>query len=248
MSTRPYRDFDLPTRHLTGERHFIPPKARDEAEIERRRAQRPGTLLTEAQHKGVVIASRILAAVHAKDSLNFVAETLAPASLNTAWYLFGQDAPTMRRRLKLEVLGTDDPEQRPTAYMLHQSSVEDLQTATAYSAELVGATRAGLESTGRLRRELGRVLGHGALTLSCVPLGDTIGYEAAALSNFDLQAIARQRGLHALQQARVLTEAIGTPPSIAQLADPISDLSVYWQRNAPNEALEAYETAVQTSG
>jgi hypothetical protein len=40
-----------------------------------------------------------------------------------------------------------------------------------------------------------------------------------------------------------MSERIGTHPSLAQLSDPDSDLSVFWRRQAPNGAYEALEWA-----
>lgn len=246
MSNRPYRDFDLPAKHLNNSTNFIPPKAREEAELTRRQSQRPGTLLAEFQHKGILVASRILNGIYEKSSEDFAANVLAPTLLNTAWYLFGQNAPTMRRRLKLEQLASDDPEQRPSAFMLRQNAAQDLVRALRTSQLLTDAIRHGSEKEDDLKKELGRIIGHSALTLACVPVGDEIGYSSTEISNFDLQLVARNRGLGALEQARVMSSTIGAPPSVAQLADSYSPLAVYWQRLAPNQALEAYQEA--TSG
>lgn len=244
MSKTIYKDFDLPTKHLDGEQHFAPSRARDSGEIERRRQQPSGTLLAETEHRGIARASFIIPRLSETPSINFAAETLAAAGLNTAWYLFGRNAPVMRRRLKLEVLATADPEQRPTTLMLLDNAAQDLRDATDLSAELVEATRGGQTGKlGALKSELGRKVGHGALTLSCVPLGDQIGYESSQLSDADVQMVARQRALHSLEQGRVLEEKMGVPPSMGGLGDQLSELSFYWLRNAPDQALDEFHMA-----
>lgn len=245
MSKRIYKDFDLPNKHLSGEHHFVPPKARDEAEIERRRAQRPGQLVLQAQHRGIEMAKVILGEVEQPEDIAFVAETLAVSGLNTAWYLSGRGAPVQRRRLKLEVLATEDPEQRPSSYMLLRNAEDDFGAAIVQSSDLVRFSQEYPPAAGQYRRKLSQTIGHGSLTLSCVAIGDQIGYESAYLTDFDVQDMARQRGLWALEKARTLP--ITTPPSLAQLADADSDLSVFWRRNAPNGALEAYELAYEAA-
>jgi hypothetical protein len=238
-----YRDFDLPTKHLSGANDFVPPKARDEAEIERRRELVRGTLLLESQHTGIKMAKSILDKLVDPTDIAFAADTLAVSGLNTAWYLAGRSAPVQRRRLKLEVLATDDPEQRPSTYMLIRNAHGDFWRAEEQSTELMDLHRLQLPVVADKARRLGGTIGHGALTLSCAALGDEIGYDNIHLTDFEVQDLARRRGLYALEQARVLANVIGTPPSLAQLADPDSDVSVYWRRQAPNGALEAYEQA-----
>jgi hypothetical protein len=247
MNRRVYRDFDLPTKHLTGEDHFLPPRARDEAEIERRRALPPGTVLLEHQHAGIKVAESILGQLVEPNDIAFSAEVLAASGLNTAWYLSGRRAPVQRRRLKLEVLATEDPEQRPTTYMLIQNAQSDFRLANVHSQKLMELHLNAVPAAEQQRKVLGRTIGHGALTLSCASLGDQIGYDELQLTDFELQDLARRRGLNALEQARALADQIGTPPSLAQLGNVDSDLSVYWRRQAPNGALAAYEQAVETS-
>ena len=238
-----YKDFDLPKTHLGPEGHFAPPKARDQEEIERRQAQPRGVLVLEAQHDGIEMACDILPALRQSEDITFAADVLAASGLNTAWYLFGKDAPVQRRRLKLEILATDDPEQRPTTFMLLNNAVDDLKEALVVSNTLIKGSREQLPDTEQKQKVLGRIIGHASLTLSCASLGDQIGYEMQDISNHDIQDLARRRGLHALGASKEIGKTIGTAPSLAQLADPDSDLSVYWRRNAPDGALAAYEQA-----
>lgn len=241
---QPFRDFDLPTKHLGGERHYIPPKARASEEIERRKSMPRGTVLAEQQQRGIAVATAILSQLdEGGEGLRFATKWLAASGINTAWYNFAAEAPVMRRRLKLPILATDDPEQRPSALMLHRQIVSTMHEARGKAAQITSEVgRSPLIETHKA--QLGRSLGHASLTMSCFAIGDFIGYESATLNDFDLQALARQRGLASLEDARVLSDAIGVAPSEAQLADPDSPLSVFWRREAPQDAFEAYEFAI----
>lgn len=246
MTKNIYKDFDLPNKHLTNEADFIPPRTRDEEEEARRRANPSGTVILEFQDKGLEIARAVLGGLKnsSEEDIKFASETFAATGLNTAWYSFARNARVQRRRLKLEVLATDDPEQRPSTFMLLNNAISDLEDAEAQSKLLVAQYIIGSPESFRQRTILGRTVGHAALTLSCVPLGDRIGYDDYQMTDFDLQDLARRRGLYSLEDGRRLASKIGSAPSLAQLAYPDSDLSVYWRRHAPNGALEAYEEAI----
>jgi hypothetical protein len=129
--------------------------------------------------------------------------------------------------------------------MLLQNATGDFRQAVVQSDNLLDACEINQKAVPGLKRGLARTVGHASLTLSCVSLGDLIGYESSYLTDFDLQDLARQRGLRVLEQSRIMQQVLGTPPSMAQLADPDSDVSVHWRRNAPNGALAAYELAVE---
>lgn len=245
METLPiYKDFDLPTKHLVSEEHFVPPKARDEEEIERRRALPTGTLLAEHQEVGLAMASTILKRVSRPEDVRFSSRILSASGLNTAWYSFarGAENEVMRRRLKLPYLAAYAPEFR-------QTSDEILYDAAYYFTEAKNSAvnlRDALElrhgrKIDQYRRSLGRNVGKASLTLACVSLGSEI---TSYLPSADIQLLVRKQSLGALNDARCLDGTIGLPPSIAQLADPDSHLSVYWRRESPNGAKQAYEAAV----
>ncbi len=108
-----YKDFDLPTNHQAKGEDYIPPKARQADEIERRRRLPSGTLLAEQQRDGIAISAEALARLEREEDLQFASRILGASALNTSWYLFAKGAPVMRRRLKLPVLATPEPEFRP---------------------------------------------------------------------------------------------------------------------------------------
>lgn len=255
MATRLPKDFDLPVKLHPSEKaheqallvaHFVPPKARDEAEIARRRGLQPGTLVAEYQYRGLAMSGLIMNQLIDRESLAFAAETLAPAALNTAWYSFARGARVMRRRLKLPLLATEDRADRPTTFMLQADASYYFKQAAEEGMHFVTALAEQSAAAPRLAINLARAVGHAGLLTTCVPIGDSIGYEMEGVSDYDLQYLARQRGLRALERAQVMRQELGIPPSIAQLADPDSALSVYWRRNAPNQAAELYTEAYDT--
>ncbi len=240
-----YKDFDLPTKHLDEAKHFVPAKARDEEEIERRRGLYRGVLLAEHQERGVAVASTILKIVHRPDDINFASRVLSAAGLNTAWYSFarGAEYEVMRRRLKLPFLVAHEPEFRPSSDDLLSDSAFYFSEARQTGQELITTIGSSERKEERLRKTFGRRVGKASLTLACVNLGDAL--RQYPLTGVDTQNLVRQRCLRALDDSRTMTAEIGLPPSVAQLADPDSHLSVYWRREAPNEAARAYHQAAE---
>lgn len=242
---RPFRDFDLPKNHLKNVPHYEPRPPRDSSEIDRLAELPRGTYDAELQHRGIAIATAILSQLdEGGQGLRFATRWLAASGLNTSWYNFKEcSSDVMRWRLKLPILATEDPEQRPSALMLHRQIIGSMRESVMHAAGVVTeiAQPPLLETR---RRQLGRNLGHGALIMSCFAVGDFIGYESGNLGDYDLQSLARQRGLASLEDGRNLASTIGVAPSKAQLADPDSPLSVFWRREAPQDAFEAYEFAV----
>lgn len=246
MSKKPFTDFDLPTKHLSGGNHFVPPKARSKEEIERRRRLPAGTLLAEYQYRGLAMSTIILGLVREPQDLESATAIISPAGLNTSWYIHALGSEVMRRRLKLAKLATDDPEQRPSSYMLHRQATDLFAEATDTAHRLVVATSRGQESMYDYKKRVARTVGHASLVLDSVEIGDQVGYGSIQVTDFELQHMARNRGLQVLQQARTLQDQIGEAPSLAGLADPDSGISVFFRRQATNQALEAYEQAYET--
>lgn len=233
------KNFDLPTKHLGPEGHYVPPKARDEAEIARRRTMRAGRgiLMAEQQEFGVKVGALILEHPRAVEDLEFTAPLLAASGLNTAWFSFGRTLDVMRRELKLP-----RPSQRrpiTTANLLEDAQLGFFEAA--HSAEKVTkqARKGGLEYANHVV-PFGRAIGNASLKLACTTLADML----AGLDEATSSEVMRRQSLHTLQASRELGDTIGTAPTLAQLANPDSDLSVYWRRTAPNGAVEAYEQAV----
>lgn len=241
---RIYKDFDLPTKHVHGT-HFVPAKAREEAEIARRRQLPKGVLLAEQQARGLAVASTLLKHLSDTESIAFSGRLITASGLNTAWYGFarGAEHEVMRRRLKLPYLAVQDPAYRPTSADLLHDAAFAFGEARAVAEQVTAALETRSPKTERYKRSLGRQVGSASLTLACVDLGDRLIEQP--LRSVDTQMLVRQRSLQALNDARTLSNTLGLPPSIAQFADPDSQLSVYWRREAPNNALKAYQAAVE---
>lgn len=236
---RPYRHFDLPTQHLTGDVHYVPPKARSEEEIERRHSLPRGSVLAEYQFRGALIASEVLHCVEDEPDITFATNVFATSALNSTWYGYARGGDVMRKQLELPTIALETDNT-----LLHTLSIFDnarltLDEAVAATSALLRAFETGAGKRARHIHTAGKILGKASLALACVPGGENV----RGFTPFMAQAWARQRGLHTLQQSRAMAAEIGTAPSLAQLADPNSDLSVYIRRSAPNGVEEAFEEA-----
>lgn len=246
-----YKDFDLPTKHLPEGNHYVPPKTRDEAERDRLHELAHGTLILEQQHTGLSVASLVIKLVHKIDDIDFATQVLAPSGLNTSWYSFARGAESFvqRRRLKLPDMTALKPEhRRPSAEWRDEAAWLFANAAIAgrEAARDLQIAEHNPRPYEQTRKKVGRISGKASLTLAAATLGDPI-IEIGGLTQADTQNLVRQRSLVALDVARTASETYGTPPSIAQLADPYSDVSVFWHKNAPNGAMNALEQAWELS-
>lgn len=236
---KPVKHFDLPKQHLIGE-HYVPARARQSDEIERRRSLPRGTVLLEQQRDGLAIARHIVERVDEAPDLQYVSRMLAASAFNTSWYAFAQHAPVMRRRLYLPELASEDSEEHQTRAGLLRQAREDLALSAAAAAALAFA-KAGRHETKRQSFELGRQLGNVGLELACIPVaGATYG-----LSPIQAQLAARERGLESLEHSRSIAGEVGVNVSVAQLADQDSPLSVFIRRTAPDNVFNAFEEAAE---
>lgn len=245
MTKQPFSNFDLPRQHLSEQGHYVPPAARDEDEIRRRRALPAGTLLAEQQAHGVALAGNILSRVEAGEDMLFTTQMLGMATINSSWYVFaqGKHAPdVMRRRLILPKLADQETDWRQTAEGLREETVEGLATA-GLLAQAFAADRAANRVSVRRDRAFGRHLGNVSLHLAVLRDGQTtIGGNA-----HEVQIEVRDRALELLDVARQFSIDHHSHPSIAQLANPDSPLGVHWRNTAPNGAYQAYREAIASS-
>lgn len=245
---RIYTDFDLPTNHLPQENHFVPPKARDPEEITRRRTLAPGTLLTEYEKAGICIAITILKNVFEPEDMQFTADLIASGGLNTAWYNFAQNASVMRRRLKLPITtqaSTPDELIKVIPSEVRFNNAIKLFEEGGSRVQVVNhASEKRLKKLTKEKKKLGQTLGNASLTLACYNVSEANYFDEAGSSQYSNFAV-RNRCLELLERSRVLEKQIGSHPSLAHLADPDSDLAIFWRRSAPNGAYEAYEYAIE---
>jgi hypothetical protein len=232
-STQGFRDFDLPVSHLLEDRHFIPPKAFDAEEIERRRELTRGTLVLERQLKGLRVAHTILGALDDESDLSFATQLLAEAGLNTSWYIYARgESDVMRRRLHLPLMG--DGRSLVPDYLL-EDACGLIEKATARTEKLAHAHEYRLRSYNEHQRTCGRIIGNGALRLAV--------YSAVQDGRFgndddevEQQARARRECVRVLNNARDSHRIIGAHPSIAALSDADSHMAVYLRRHAPSKS------------
>lgn len=248
MSKNPPRDFDLPTKHINGQTFFVPPKARNPEEIERRRSQPAGTLLAEYQCRGLAMATIIVGMMRDQEDITSASSFISPAGINVAWHSFAEASSVMRRRLKLAKLDAADPEMRPTSFMLKQDTVERFALATEKSHRLVNAVRSeDAVHAFAFSKQVAQLTGSAALLLDCIEVGDKIGYGELVMTDYELQMYARSRSMNVLERARNLHTLTGESPTLAGLADPDSGLSVYLRKTATNAVAEAYEQAYEST-
>lgn len=234
-----YKHFDLPVKHLDGDFDYVPPKAREEAEIARRRALAPGTLLAEQQVRGCEVASRVVDYCIEHDDGLFSTRVLAATAMNTAWYNLARGArDVMRRRLYLPVHGRIEPITRGS---LQTRASERLSMATDQADKVRRSIEGRHCTVARHRKELGVRLGDTSLLLASIERADKI--ELVRREAAMAQRITRQACLDALELSRDMHGEVGANPTLAQLADQDSPLSVYWRRNGSNEAVNALEAA-----
>ena len=228
-----HRDFDLPREHVIDERHYVPPKAYDPEEIERRKELTSGTLLAESQAEGIAIARDMLVAIDEPEGMEFMADILSAAGINTSWYSYAQNASEMRRRLKLPIL-MHKRSQNPD--LVIEDVIEGYVKAEARARSLRDAIEYHTRSRYDHQRRLGVSIGNVSLRLACYDLAlhDSLaGY--ASDDDAGIQDVVRNHCLQTLHTARTLHREVGSHPSIAQLSDPYSHLSVYLHRKAPGQ-------------
>jgi hypothetical protein len=196
--------------------------------------------LAEHQRDGLHIASQIMQLIEQPEDLAFAHDVISMSGLNTSWYSYAEHSPVMRRRLNLPLLADEETEWHETKNGLLTKAQQGL-VEVATVADALASAKTERRSTARHQQLLGRQLGNVSLQLACIEVGSV----AKSYSPFDIQNMAREQSLHTLEKARVFGDHVGSNPSLAQLADPNSDLAVYWRRNAPNGAFEAYEEALE---
>lgn len=243
-----YRDFDLPVAHLSSNRDYIPPKTHDRAEAARRRDLNPGTLRYEMQERGLIVARTILQEVTEEEARMFASDMLGKAMLNSAWYSYAQRrTDVMRRRLKLPIMLHD---RNRDASTLYEDTVAMVGRAGDYAHQLVIAHECMPERVDARQHDVGRVMGNAGLRLALVspvvrgefplPGHDT----EEPLSDKDMQDKVRMIAMSTLTDARMMAGQAQVHPSVAQLADPYSPLSVHWYRSAPGSAQTAITDAL----
>lgn len=218
----------------------MPPKARTADEIDWRRSHPAGSVLAEQEYRGLLIASKVLKKVHDEPDVAYAASLIAASGLNSSWYDFVRYSDVMRRRVHLPVLGRGEQGSLLGQYNTLDNARMMVDHAAVAAQGLMRAVENGTAGRARKAVILGRTLGEASLALACVPDGERV----RNMTPFMAQAWVREQGLHALQQARGMAVDLGTHPSIAQFADPTSDIAVAIRRHAPNVVEQAFDEAL----
>lgn len=244
---RIHKHLDLPVKFLNENiEHYEVAKPRNDQESERLLTLRPGTAVLEYQCKGLGIAGLAFKLAKTPDAIDFMTYVLSTSTVNTSWYTFARNAEenVMRRVLNLTDLTASQPEYRRStedlryeaAFMLGEAAILTEQTAKAFQY------RDTPNEFERLRMKTGRLTGNAAITMFCAERGDLI-IDAGGMGPADTQQLVRKDGLALLEKAQNSHNEFGIHASVAQLADPYSNVSVYWHKYAPNDALFALEQA-----
>lgn len=242
--------FELPVAHLGEAGHYVPPMAREADEITRRQLARPGLLIAEQQELGTHIAAAavdLLPDAEATD-VRFTADILAVSGINTAWHLYAerQGMQVMRRNIQLPFMVGPRPDMRPTSADVLRGATVGIHAAAHEAHAVTVATRYGSPRVHDFRRRMGRTLGESSLLLATVDLGDKLAGSPRIRDSY-VQRIVRARGTKTLEAARQKYKEVGSHPTMAGLADPLSDLRVFIARNAPTGALEIFNEAIATA-
>ena len=226
---------DLPTIHLSG-RDYVPPRTRD-PEVRAFRHGRPaGTIMLEQQAAGLELIPRVLERAKTPEAVAFASTYLGAAAFNSSWYMQGREAPVMRRVARLPRLVDQEAEWRQTPEGL-AALVRDNSQAVAMNAFHIAAEHARRKPNLRRLSVTGKGLAHLSLGLSTLPVAGI----ASTASEAEAQSHAWESAQDMVSVARTLGNDIGTNPSIAALADPDSDFSVFWRRTAPDDIYDALE-------
>lgn len=241
MAERVFKDFDLPKEHLTGIKHYIPPRARKAEEVERRRGRAPGVLLAEQQHRGLRMSAVMLRNIHEPEDIYFTRRLLEASLFNSGWYSAACGSlDVQRRRLKLPLLTEASNHSGVDLWTMLRRSADMVEAVAVSAGKLVTLLEYQAPRVQRTEVQVGRQIGNSSLLLAAANLARI----APAVEDATIQRWVRHQGLAIVQDSRRLVDEVGSYPSVAQLAEPDSDLGVFWRREAPDGALEAYEMAM----
>jgi hypothetical protein len=229
---------DLPVVHLGPEGHYSTPKA-DDPEIITFRRRNPGVAKFMAVSVGANVARSIC--IECADELPTALaarEVLLPATINSLWYEFAEGEQMNRRALPYyDLWNTSD-----TSDVCTTSAAENLGDA-ATSLKTMNLFMSG--STGREQKRLyvARRLKDAVQALVAVSVADTIQADPGRYTEQRVGEILRSETNAALGVSRTMWRDIGTHPSLHQLANRDSDLSVHIRRKSPSEVRQAMTAA-----
>lgn len=237
MSKEIYKVIHQPTNFLPNDgNHYIPPKTRDSAEIDRLHGLPHGTLMIEQEIKGLEIAEQLLAQIDDPEALAFAAQIIAAGGFNSSLYDLSRGTPYMYRPLRLPQLIDEDGEHTETPETLKEKVRAGLMEAIQQANRLHGAHVEGV-ATRKYKEKLGRTIGNTSMLAAAIAWT----MPSRSMDPHAASAEIRAQALDTVNLARDLQERIGTYPSLGQLGHRDSELAVFWRRSAPNPAYEALD-------
>ena len=239
MTKRIPMQYDIQVANLhPNDNHYVPPMAWEEVEIARRTQLVPGSLILEAQYDGTRITQDVVKILHEQDSdvYNDFLRRMGGVLLNTSWYNYGrieddtslarQDnvgrrALTLPKHAVVEKNGT-------ITYETQKGNDEIVQTQLAQAAflgsELERAHKSNFYAKkSRTQRKYGRTIGELGFLFAA---NDLIGNRDDPLT---VQTNVRNAGIQAVEVSRETHD--GAYLTLAQFADPHSQLSTYFARS-----------------
>ena len=136
------------------------------------------------------------------------------------------------------------------ASLLYEDTLAMLARSVDYAGQLVVAHEYMPERVDVRQHDVGRIMGNVGLRLgvySPVVRGafpPVKRNDDLPLNDWDMQETVRNIAMQTLTEARMMAGQMQVHPSVAQLADPYSPLSVHWYRNAPGSAQTAITEAL----
>jgi hypothetical protein len=220
--------------------YYVPPKARNASEIARRRSLIRGELVLEHQQGGLYVARTALAAVTDRESLDFALPIVNLSALNSAWHMYAEPERTLndsirRRRLKLPIM----KDWQDGTHLL-EGVKHSLAQGQELAARLVLLHGTETKEYEHVRRDFSVCVGNAALAGAAAA---GLGEDPIPGSPLRAQQFAREQAFRLLESRAAVAARIGSAPTLAQMADTDSDLSVWWRRNAPDQAYTAYRDA-----
>jgi hypothetical protein len=198
--------------------------------------------MAEMQQRGIHIARIMLEQAIDKEDTLFMTKTLAAAAINTAWYNYAAGAKNVMRRT-LTLPSYEMMDETIAKPLLIDHAAQHMKVAENYATDLVTDGHEKRHLYEKHKKIIGSTLGNTAIELANVPLAEILGYTEDPKFQ---KSVVRHSALEMLEDSRTLHLQVGSNPTLGQLSDNDSPLSVYWRRNAPDTAFEALEEAIES--
>lgn len=238
-----FKVFDIP-RNLQVEdtHHYMPHLANDPQVIAKRRQAKPGERMQHQLRNGLEIGARLVMGSVEPESSDYLADLLSAAMLNSAWYeRFGtgrgarQDSSVMRSPVNMPEILID-----PTNN-LQEYQLRDMIAKRMLALSEVAEIQAGVINALKVRSDeramfQHKSMGHLSVCLSALRDFDAI---SSLKTKKDRAERIREAAMQTSRNAQLMHAQIGQHPSIAALAEPLSDTVISLRKSAPTKTTEA---------